>query len=107
MPRERPSKKPRIVKFDSEPDEAELQRFHVYRALDDGQISVASTFVRAQAADVYEHPASSEVQYDAQEAAEPNADISTETMTGEPDVDEGQQKHPSSVSSHYTSIRPQ
>ena len=107
MPCRRPSKKPHIVKFDSEPDEAELQQFHVYRALDDGQISVASTFVRAQAADVYEHPASSEVQYDAQEAAEPNTDISMEVTTGEPDVDEGQQKHPSSVSSHYTSIHPQ
>ena len=107
MPRGRPSKKPRIIKFDSEPDEAELQRFHVYRALDDGQISVASTFVRAQAADVYKHPASSEVQYDVQEAVEPNADISMEATTGKPDVDEGLQKHPSSVSSHYTSICPQ
>ena len=101
------SKKPHIVKFYSEPNEAELQRFHVYHALDDGQISVASTFVCAQAADIYKHPASSEVQYDVQEAVEPNADISMEATTGKPNVDEGRQKHPSSVSSHYTSICPQ
>lgn len=62
-------------------------------------------FVRALAADLSEHRPSSEALYEArQEEAEPNTDISAEVMTSEHDADEGQQKHPSGVSSHFTSV---
>lgn len=107
MARGRPTKKPRLAKFEpaSQSEQVEYQRHHIYRALEHGNISVESNFIEVLPSNINDSKTPSDPSEDSwQEPETSSFDILIEPTTVDHNTNDPRKKQAPSVSMIYPCI---